>query len=602
MEDPMEPINRAIWAFNKGWAIHIVQPSSKVYRVVVPKPVRTSIRHFARNIAYPGRVLNSLLQGEWHQAEQESERFLCNSVVGLGGLFDVASRWKIKKYDNDFSKTFAHWGWQPRHFLVLPLLGPSSDRDAIGLLGDVAANPTTYFPPYAYVTQGTTYNKLSDSVDESVRLSRTVADPYSYAKYLGTFADESFPAFLAAKPPADDAFMETLHSVTFTFNNPDFANRGKTRSVLIPATGRKLPFTAWMQPKAAAVVYIIPGLGAHRLANTTVALSELAYQSGFSVVCISSAFHPEFMENASTAALPGYAPVDALDVHTALTEIDHRLNVLYPKRLNQRILLAYSMGAFHALVIAAHTAANETGLIEFNRFVAINPPVRLMFGVSQLDKFFQAPLAWAPEARTAAIKDTLSKMNSFIGSSHGLNADTPPLFDATESQFLIGVASRFSLRDVIFSSQQRHDQKVLSHTINKSRRSLLYEEILAYSYEDYFQKFAMPYYLTRGIDLRNPETLGQAADLSTYTPRLQANLEIRVVSNRNDVLLGAQDVKWLEDTFQGARLALFERGGHLGNLASSSVQRAILTAIEDQKTPSPDWVKPRFSGFAAAKH
>ena len=108
------------------------------------------------------------------------------------------------------------------------------------------------------------------------------------------------------------------------------------------------------------------------------------------------------MENALTAAPPGYAPVDALDVHTALTGIDHRLNILYPKRLNQRILLAYSMGAFHALVIAAHTAAHETGLIEFNRFVAINPPVRLMFGVFTIGQILSSPFgvgARSPHSR-----------------------------------------------------------------------------------------------------------------------------------------------------------------------------------------------------------
>ena len=79
---------------------------------------------------------------------------------------------------------------------------------------------------------------------------------------------------------------------------------GKTRSVLIPATDKKLKFTYWLQPGKAPVVYILPGLGSHRLAQASVALAELVYSNGYSAVCVSSAFHSEFMEHASTAALP----------------------------------------------------------------------------------------------------------------------------------------------------------------------------------------------------------------------------------------------------------------------------------------------------------
>ena len=117
------------------------------------------------------------------------------------------------------------------------------------------------------------------------------------------------------------------------------AARGKTRSVLIPATGRRLKFTLWLQPKKAPVVYIIPGLGSHRLAASELALAELVYQNGFSAVCVSSTFNPEFMAHASTADVPAYMPVDVHDLHVALTEIDHRLEKLYPQRLGPRALL-----------------------------------------------------------------------------------------------------------------------------------------------------------------------------------------------------------------------------------------------------------------------
>jgi len=95
---------------------------------------------------------------------------------------------------------------------------------------------------------------------------------------------------------------------------PSFPPGARPDRFLIPATGKKLDFTFWLQPGRAPVVYIVPGLGAHRLSGNELALAELVYQRGFSAVCISSTFHPEFMENASTTDLPSYPPTDVLDL------------------------------------------------------------------------------------------------------------------------------------------------------------------------------------------------------------------------------------------------------------------------------------------------
>jgi len=102
----------------------------------------------------------------------------------------------------------------------------------------------------------------------------------------------------------DEAALETPQSVLFTYTNAEFPARGKTRSVLIPTTGKKLDFTFWLQPGHAPVVCIVPGFGTHLFAGNELALAELVYQNEFSAVCISSTFHPEFMENTSTTDLP----------------------------------------------------------------------------------------------------------------------------------------------------------------------------------------------------------------------------------------------------------------------------------------------------------
>ena len=371
--DPIEPLNRVMWAFNKGLMTDVIKPTSRVYRFVVVKPVRTGIGNFGRNLTYPGRLINNLLQGKWSGARDESYRFVCNTTVGVAGFFDVATKWKIPKSDADFGQTFGQWGWKPECFLMLPIFGPSNERDTVGLAADTAANPLiyiapykfvandplTYLGPYTYFTYAVMYNDLADTVGEYVRFSQAEMDPYSEIQYAWTFARENRVADFQVKGKQDAASLETLESVFFTFKDPEFPSRGKTRSVLIPATGRKLKFTFWLQPGKANVVYIVPGLGSHRLAETSLALAELVYKNGFSAVCVSSPFNSEFMEHASTAAMPAYLPVDGHDLHVALTEIDHRLNALYPDRLGDKALMGYSMGAFQSLFVAATEPTNQ---------------------------------------------------------------------------------------------------------------------------------------------------------------------------------------------------------------------------------------------------
>lgn len=478
---------------------------------------------------------------------------------------------------------------------MLPIFGPSNERDAAGFGVDTAANPLTYltpypfsptkphtyFSPYTYQSAAVIYNNLSDSVDDYARFSKAEMDPYSVLHYAWTFKRATQKPNFGLKGEQDEASLQTLQSVAFTVKDREFPNRSKTRSVLIPATGKKLKFTYWLREGKAPVVYIVPGLGSHRLAGNVLALAELVHGQGFSVVCISNPYNYEFMEHASAAAMPAYSPVDVRDLQAALTRIDRRLQSLYPNRLGAKALMGYSMGGFHTLFLAATESTLEGPRIQFDRYVAIDTPVRLLHGISKLDAFYDAPLAWPTEERTAAIENTFLKVNALRDKTP--SPDIAPPFDAVESKFLIGLTFRSILRDVIFSSQLRHNQGILKHPLDPLRREPVYREILQYSFKDYFDKFAAPYYQTRGIDLATPETLERAGDLRAYTPGLQANPNIRIIVNRNDILLDSEDLKWLETTFEPKRLTLFDQGGHLGNLSHPDTQQAILRALEDMK-------------------
>jgi ABC-type transporter lipoprotein component MlaA len=596
--DPIEPFNRAMWSFNKGLLEGVVQPTARVYRTVVIKPIRTGVGNFGTNLTYPARLLDNLLQAKWTGARDESYRFFCNTTVGIGGFFDVATKWKIPRSDADFGQTLGQWGWKPHFFLMLPIFGPSNDRDAVGLAVDTAANPLiyispydfvasdplTYLGPYTYFTYIAMYNNMADTVNSDVRFAQAEMDPYAELEYAWTFARADRVAHFQVKGKQEESSLETLESVFFTYKDPNFPDRGKTRSVLIPSTGRELKFTFWLQPSRAPVVYIIPGLGSHRLAETSLALAELVYSNGYSAVTVSSPFNSEFMEHAATAALPAYLPVDGTDMHVALTEIDHRLNSLYPNRLGPKALMGYSMGAFESLYIASTEATNHPNLVKFDRCLAIDTPVRLLHGVEKLDQFYRAPLRWPASERTNDMENTFLKVAALSKRTITPRATLP--FSAIESEFLIGVDFRFILRDIIYSSQRRYNEHVLRRPLWKYRRDPVYQEIMQYSYEDYFKKFAVPYYKAWGIRTDTEKTLDQAGDLRSYEPGLRANPGIRVIVNENDFLLAPEDLDWLRSTFSPRQLAVFPKGGHLGNLFNPSVQKAILQDLTTLKPPS----------------
>ena len=589
--DPIEPFNRVVFSINRGILTGVVKPTARVYRFLVIKPIRTGIGHFGRNITYPGRLINNLLQGKWNGARDETYGFLCNTTVGVAGFFDVATKWKIPQSDADFGQTFGQWGWKPACYIMLPIFGPSNERDTLGLAADTAANPLTYIAPYpfdpanpltyvspyTYLSYGILYNDLSDTVDGSVRTICSQMDAYSELQYAWTFVRENRVADFQVTGKPDEASLETLESVFFKFKDPQFPGKGKTRSVLIPATGRKLSFTFWMQPQPAPVVYIVPGLGSHRLADPALALAELVFQKGFSAVCVSSTFNFEFMNNAATTELPGYTPVDVPDLRAALTEVDHRLERLYPQRLGAKVLMGYSMGAFESLWMAATEATNTAPGIKFDRYVAINSPARLLYGISKLDEFFQAPLAWPAAERTSHIENTFLKVAAL--SKHSITPDTSLPFNGIESQFLIGLSFRFTLRDAIFCSQQRNNRGILEHPIRSLHRTAAYREILQYSYQDYLQKFVIPYYQGRGIDLSTPGSLERAGDLRTGAAGLQANQNVRLIVNRDDFLLPEEDLSWFKTVVAPDRLTIFSKGGHLGNLSHPAVQEAVVQAL-----------------------
>ncbi len=157
-DDPWEGVNRVIFRFNDTVDTYALKPVAQGYQAVTPQFLEDGVHNVFGNIGDVGNLANNLLQGKFHDAGVDTGRLIFNSTFGLLGFFDVARHMGLRKNDEDFGQTLGAWGLQSGPYVVLPLLGPSTVRDAVGLL------PDSQLAPYPYIDHVPTRN-LTRAVD-----------------------------------------------------------------------------------------------------------------------------------------------------------------------------------------------------------------------------------------------------------------------------------------------------------------------------------------------------------------------------------------------------------------------------------------------------
>ena len=209
IHDPYEGVNRVVHASNKATDRLFFRPASQLYGNAVPAPVRRSLSNASSNLSGPRNVVNDLAQGNVEDAGHNLARFLVNSTIGLLGLFDPASgSFGLDARDTGFGETLAVWGAQEGAYLELPLFGPSTERDAVGQVVDLFANPLdTIFDEGSDIAAATSFPsvlnsrfELADTVDSILYES---ADSYAQ---LRLFYLESRRFQLSGQTSAENAF------------------------------------------------------------------------------------------------------------------------------------------------------------------------------------------------------------------------------------------------------------------------------------------------------------------------------------------------------------------------------------------------------------
>jgi phospholipid-binding lipoprotein MlaA len=182
--DPWEPFNETMFEFNLDLDRYVLKPVARVWDVVVPNELKLMIARGFDNFRTASRIVNSLLQAKWSRAGTETSRFLINSTLGFGGLWDIARQeFGIERPDaEDFGQTLGVWGVGPGPFLVLPVLAPTTVRDLIGRVVDGFMNPASYFTPFLAsvgLFLGDTINDRALNLDLFQGFEQTTIDFYS---------------------------------------------------------------------------------------------------------------------------------------------------------------------------------------------------------------------------------------------------------------------------------------------------------------------------------------------------------------------------------------------------------------------------------------
>ncbi|MBP2293494.1 MlaA family lipoprotein [Azospirillum rugosum] len=213
VNDPLEGPNRVVFAVNEAADKVVIRPVTEVYVAVVPDPLRQAVHTFIQNLMSPLYIANHLLQGNFEGAQLATGRFMTNTILGLGGIADVASEAGLPEKPADFGQTLGVWGLGSGPYLVLPLLGPSNVRDAVGYGVDTLGDP------FRIWTNGVGQDGLqwgrtgASGVDRRSQVLREIDDLRRnsidfYATVRSLYAQQRDAAIRGSSAPANPEFPE----------------------------------------------------------------------------------------------------------------------------------------------------------------------------------------------------------------------------------------------------------------------------------------------------------------------------------------------------------------------------------------------------------
>lgn len=607
-DDPWEPFNRAMFAVDDGVMTYAADPLASLYCSIVPRPVVRGVDNAVHNSEYSVRLGACLLRAEWGGSWDETKRFLVNTTVGLGGLFDLAENWfGIHSTDASLSGTLAAWGLARGPAFAFPFIPRANVRDASGYVLDQGLDPKTWvgillptgiwipwtaslWPNYAAVWTDPWDSSISPRADPYAAYMRLMTakslldedlSRYHYlnARDAGTAetrrppvrAVEARPAGLrgrwrdipgyAPRTPALDTLRQRLFRpvrdndfwwMPQSVFNSDFASMVQERTANVDSNLPRAPYGFVPAPdgepgRPHRLVFVIPGIGGTRSSRATLAMGELLHDAGAAVVLCDDPFHWECMRSVNHGILPGNLPEDA---HRFADFMDLVYSDLVTSGLTDDYEISavgWSMGGLVVSHLAALQTRGQLGLVR-GPLLAVNPPVSFGPVADALESFLAPSKAWTRDQAKDHFVETARRLAVWD------RAHDEPTPDVSEedAQYTVGVALGSTLPELV----------ALATGTNQP-----------VSVRDYLLRHVAAAY--PGTD---PDDLARRAGLGGIARELGDNANYRAIHTRDDFLLDDADRALLDRTL-GDRITWFSAGAHCGMFYTPEFRAEVLDRL-----------------------
>lgn len=622
-KDTCEKFNRKLFVFNLKLNKYLIRPINIVWASVMPKYCMDRFQNAYNNINYPTRLVGCLLQKDFKSSKQETVRFITNTTIGVGGLYDPAlTRFKIEARQEDMEQALAHTKIKKGPYLVLPVV-QGNLRDLVGKLLNCPLRPTSYVGPFGaaanaiFVINNSTYTQpMVKKVDE------TYADPYEVSKQVDGIAKYIKNANLDRK----DIFEEKIASQNITkisyktsnikpdielvnFNpqgslvdsmrtamfdnqkidssiwsemsvwNRTFNKKIKISSVNITPNRQNYKYRYLLQKEQTSPLAILyPSIGEGIRADKSTILAKLLYEEGYSVIILGSSFNWEFIKSMPEGYRPGVPSEDAKYLRLTTAKIIDNIQTKQKYTFDKKVIVGCSFGALTGLFVTAQDENIDSSAekpIGISNCIAINPPIELLFALKQLDKYSQD---WKNDPtdiklRTALTAEKIIKVSQKIYHKDVKDMPETQPFTEDEAKLIIGFIMKQKLYDVVFAIENcsRGKQSHTIDTINKMR------------YYDYAEK-----YLSIS-QTQSPTQFENDTSLYAISNFLKNSNNYKIYQTLDDYFVSQDQLIWLKKTSKNKTI-LFSNGSHLGFLYRQEFIDEFKKDIKLQENIKPDKV------------
>lgn len=624
-EDKYEKFNRKMFNLNTKLNKYIARPVHILWSSVMPKYGMDRIKNAYNNIEYPKRLASCLLQRDGDALKKETVRFLTNSTIGLGGLFDPADKiFKIKPTNENMEQALCKCKMNSGHYMVMPVLNACTPRSLCGRMLEAALDPSVYLatPLTSIIKFGLMVNRTSYMQPLAKMIESTYADPYDIQKKLyglenyirnsnldrkdlleteaelvqeGQSAlaeemiaqlgnneksdmEEGTPTGMAAelelikKPPLtpdivlDDynpqtPVIDSMRTALFDDNsvnksmwnelsiwNRSFAKRIKTASISVDEAREPYKYRYILQKdKTAPLVIMYPSIGEGSNAHHSIIFAKMFYDAGYSVIIQGSHFHWEFVKSMPEGYCPGIPSQDADYIKLVTSKIMESICAKYGCDFREKVVVGTSFGAMATLFVAEKESKNNT--LGINKFIAISPPIELVYALEQLDKNSEEFDKNSPEVKhkTAITAAKILQLTQLKENSD-FKINTLPFTDE-ESKLITTFILRQKLSDLIFTIEN----------ITKNTKTDFYQTVNNMSYRDYAEKYLLKNGMLTLDDIKYETGLYSLADYLTHADNY------KIYQSFDDYFINKEQLARLK-TLAGKHLVCLNCGAHLGFL------------------------------------